>query len=340
MSCGVTLQPSYEALSGEASFADLETLMQMVWMRFASPRFDPVTHRGVLNSQKARWMMRGQDAFQRMNDTLTATLGNYDPRVMPIRLEQFDRISLQQIEGFYREKFGDINGFTFIITGNGEEKQVKELIEKYIGSLSSSATSRRKTRYAVPLPGWKTRTKVIPMDLSVQRSTVLVNLSGGLDYSLKNEYNLDVLRGLLELCCIRELREKDGSVYSVSVQKQFEVLPVGKVILMVSFDCAPGREKELAGRVNEIFRSLSTEGPQQDDLQKVIRNLKADRQKVPHNNQYWINGLFYRSLYGVDKTDDAYFGQLYSRISPASCRNFFRNLRRKACQTELFFQPR
>ena len=340
LNCGVSIQPSYEAVSGEGPASEIETLMQIMWMRFTHPRFDPVTHRGVINSQKARWATRGQNPLLRMNDTLVATLGNYDPRIMPLRPEQFDSISLQQTQKLYREKFSDITGFTFIIAGNGDEKQVKQLAEKYIGSLPFSGTLPCKTMYTVPLRGWKVQTKIIPMELAEQRSTVLVNLIGDLAYSLENDYHLDVLRALLELHCMRELREKDGSVYSVAVQKDFEILPVGKAMLMVSFDCAPGREKELSGRIDEIFRSLSIEGPRPDDLQNVVRNLGAERQKMPRNNQYWIHGLFYKSLYGVDKTDDVYYSRFCSRITPAACRSFLQKFRKKVHRTEFFFQPR
>lgn len=336
----INIRSNYDAIAGQAPSAELETLLQTVWLRFEHPRFDYSVHQGIINRFKAQSMTRGQDPFQCMNDTVAVILGNYNPRTMPLNTEQLEGISLQQIQQLYRKKFGDITGFTFLIVGNGEEKQIKKLVEKYIGSLPASGKSQTVTLNRVPLPGWKTLTKTITLPFTEQKSTVLIHLTGQMDYSLKNEYYLHLLRELIELHCFRELREKDGSVYHVTVQKNFEIIPSGKATLMINFDCAPGREQELSGRVNEIFKTLAQKGPQEAELQKVIQNFKTERQQTFQNNQYWINTLFYRYFYKIDKANDADYNRFYTQSTPKACRLFFQKFREKGHQTEFFFQPR
>lgn len=339
VSCSVNLRPSYEAMAGQAPTGELETLLQMLWLRFEQPRFDPAIHRGLINSFKTQWAMHSKDPFQQMNDTVVATLGNYDPRSLPFQMSQFDEITLEKTEQFYRKKFAEPASFTFLITGKGDEELIKKMVEKYIGSFSPAQPRVKSGQENAIFPTWKKLTKICTYPASEQKSTVLINLTCELDYNRENEYYSDLLGNLTELKSMKELREKDGAVYNVSVQKEFEAQPAGKAILMVCFDCAPDREQELSERVNRIFNELAQKGPREEELQKAIENLKAKQNLTAENNSWWINTLFAWYFHQVNKADKDEMEQRYTNTTPQSCRSFFRKFLKKAHQTEFFFQP-
>lgn len=339
INCGITLKPTYEAMAGHAPSAEAESLLKMIWLRFEQPRFDANVHKGLINNFKAQWAMRSKDPFQQINDTLVTTLNNYAPRFLPLQTSQFDQITLERTERLYREKFADPASFTFLITGQGNKEQIKKLTEKYIGSFASAQSTKKTFLEKAIFPAWKKLTKIRTMPFPEPKSTVLINLVSKLRYSPENEHYHNVISNLLQAACMKELREKDGAIYQVSVQKEFEAKPAGKAILMVYFDCAPGREQELTDRVNRIINDLARKGPEEEELQKALRNLKAMENMSADNNSRWINTLFSWYFYGINKADQSLIQQLYTHTSVNSCRSFFSKFLNKAHQTEFHFIP-
>lgn len=339
INCGITLKPTYEAMAGHAPSAEAESLLKMIWLRFEQPRFDANVHKGLINNFKSQWTMRSKDPFQQINDTLVATLNNYAPRFLPLQTSQFDQITLEETEKLYRKKFADPASFTFLITGQGDEEQIKKLTEKYIGSFPSAQLTQKPILEKAIFPAWKKLTKTRTMPFPEPKSTVLINLVSELPYSPENEHYHNVMSTLLQAACMKELREKDGAVYQVSVQNEFEAKPAGKAIIMVYFDCAPEREQELTDRVNRIIDDLTRKGPEEEELQKALKNLKATENRSTDHNSRWINTLFFWYFHGINKADKNYTEQLYNKTSVKSCRTFFRKFMNKAHQTNFFFKP-
>ena len=136
--CGTSVNISSlnTGISGYSTRKDLETALQLLYLKYTDPRFD-------------------KDAFDQAEQTLRAILPNYvsqpnyrlqkelyetvfdnNPRnILLISEELLDKASLETIERVTRELFKDAAGATFIMVGDFTPEEVKPLVEKYIGSL-------------------------------------------------------------------------------------------------------------------------------------------------------------------------------------------------------------
>ena len=135
----VSISPSIEELtegiSGSASPKDLETLFQLIYLFFESPRKDATVFQ-TLNSQMEAFLPnRGTDPGAVFGDTLQVTLSQGHPRARPLTLETFREVELDEAFAFYQDRFADASDFTFVIVGAFELEEIRPLVETYLGGL-------------------------------------------------------------------------------------------------------------------------------------------------------------------------------------------------------------
>ncbi|MDB4899920.1 MAG: peptidase domain protein, partial [Gemmatimonadetes bacterium] len=132
-STNVSEQGEYVNAGGSAR--DLETIFQLVWLRFTSPRVDSVAY-AALKAQ-ARAMMANQRNSPEavFNDTVRVTMVQHSPRVRLFTPELLDSLDLQKGLDLYRDRFADASGFTFYLVGSFRLDSVRPLVAQYLASL-------------------------------------------------------------------------------------------------------------------------------------------------------------------------------------------------------------
>src|SRR5262249_23077046 len=120
-----------------ASPKDLETMFQMIYMRFVEPRADP----GAVAAQAAQLRavmanMSNSPGFV-FAQTLAGIMGNNHPRRRVDAVDTIDQWNLYKSFAFYKSRFADASAFTFVFVGNFDADTMRPLVERYLGSLPS-----------------------------------------------------------------------------------------------------------------------------------------------------------------------------------------------------------
>lgn len=118
-----------------------------------------------------------------------------------------DKVSIEQIEEIYRDRIKDISDFTFFIVGNIDAETVKPLVEKYLGSVKSYNRKENWIDRKVRGPKGKTE-KVIELELTTPKSTVITNFSKEMKTSIHDNLCLNILRGVMDQRYLTNIREK------------------------------------------------------------------------------------------------------------------------------------
>ena len=105
-----------EGLSGSSSPRDLETMFQLIYLRFTQPRAD--ANAFAAQATQARTFMNNQS-------------------VSPEFAFFVDEWNLDKSLAFYKDRFADASDFTFYFVGSFDEATMKPLVERYLGSLPS-----------------------------------------------------------------------------------------------------------------------------------------------------------------------------------------------------------
>ena len=153
--CSVGISSLYETVNGSATPQDFETMMQMLYLRFEKPRFDADAHKVVID--RTRIMMQQMEGKPNkiMQDSMQLIATNYNPRTILMNQKNLGELTIDKVEKVYRDRIADASDFTFFIVGNMDAEEVKPLVEKYIGSISSTHRNEKWIDRKVRVPKGK-----------------------------------------------------------------------------------------------------------------------------------------------------------------------------------------
>ncbi len=337
--CSISIGSLYETVSGSTTPQDFETMMQLLYMRFEKPRFDADAHKVVLDRTRIRMKQMEGKPDQIMQDSMQLIATNYNPRTILMNEKNLDEITMDKIEKVYRDRIADASDFTFIIVGNIDAEIVKPMVEKYIGSISSTHRNEKWIDRKVRGPKGKVE-KVIEVPLETPKTTVLVTLSKEMPYNLKESFEISILSAILNLRYTESIREKEGGTYGVGVEDDVSREPVGIYSLSMQFDCEPDRAEHLKSLIYAELDKIQKEGVTAEELNKVVLNINKNREQSKHHNSYWMGVLnsYYRM--GVNTDDAANFENIVNSLTPKDIQNFAKKLLKNPDILDIMFVPK
>ena len=337
-SLSVSLGQISDMISGSSIPDDFELMMQLLYLKFAAPRFDREAHDAIISRYKAFLSQMNNNPQKIIQDSLSLILSDYHPRTRILNSDFIDDISFESIEELYRQRFSDADDFTFLIVGNISEEKVAKAAAKYIGALASLPGSEEYVDHKIKLPDGITD-KTISMPLEVPKATVFVVSSSMLEYTPKNIIASRLIKGILDLRYNETIREEEGGTYGVSTSIGLIPFPNAKAEVMITFDCEPGRTDELKRILLNEIEELCSNGPSDTDLSKSVSNLLKNREESKSHNSYWLNALYSLYYYGINTNDPSNFEEILESISGDDIKAAAQKIFKNADRVELVFVP-
>jgi len=328
-----------ESFSGSATPKDFETMMQLLYLQFETPRFDKEAYEAMLGRYKAYVANMANNPQKIMGDSLSLIMTCKNPRTKLITPELFNEISLDQIEGIYKDRFVDAGDFTYYIVGNIDEATAKTMAEKYIGSLTNLSRVESWIDRKVEGPKGKTE-REIEIPLEVKKATVTVNFNAKMEFSPEQNLILSVFRDVLNLRYIDEIREKEGGTYGVSVSAGSSKFPQEEKSLSLRFDTDPAKAQSLKSILYREIDKIAQNGPTVADLNKVIESLMKNREQSKLHNNYWLQALntYYTYAYNPAAADN--YENILQKMTIAQVQEFVKAFLAKADVVDIIFKPK
>ena len=108
-----------ETVSATSNVKDIETMMQLVHLRFVKPRFDPNMFALLKQNMQNSLANREKDIRSKMADSLTfAVYGKNNPKIRLMNQQYIDDLSFDKMKSVYQERFADVANFEFYIVGD------------------------------------------------------------------------------------------------------------------------------------------------------------------------------------------------------------------------------
>jgi zinc protease len=337
-SLGITLGELTEGFSGTSTPRDFETMLELLWLKFEKPRFDKEAHDAIMSRYSAFLESMGKDPSKIMQDSLSMILTSYSPRTIILNSDLIEKISFEEIEKIYNDRYINAGEFTFFIVGNIEEETVKPLVEKYIGSLSSEPREEMWVDRKVRHPEG-TVSKSINIPLTVPKASVYISFSEEMKYNSENNLGLKVIQGILEMVYTEKVREDEGGTYGVSLRISSQLRPYQNASALIMFDCDPQRADDLAKIIHSEIDNLISNGPDQEKFSKAIQNLLKNREESKLHNQYWSNSLYAWYYTGIDNNDPANYENILNGLTPKDIRKLAKKFFSKANKAQIIFRP-
>ena len=305
----VRVQPSVgsrqQTISGGASLKDVETMFQLTYLYFTSPRRDTVAWQGFVNRNHSFLNNRNASPRVDYNDSISAILYDHHPRTTPMTQERLAQADYDRILEIYRNAFSDASQFKTAIIGNMSLDELRPLIIKYLASLPSHPSPLTPHPYQVNeqnLPQIKKQdvTHVFKKQMATPLANVSIFYSADVDFTAKNDLVLDFLKRTLSIAYTDSVREEKGGTYGVSVDFSLDKSDKPSAMLRISYNADPDRYGELNPIIYQQLKHIADHGPAATSLEKVKEYLVKQYDQVAITNDYW-NYVVWHQL--DDETD-------------------------------------
>ena len=279
-----------EGLSGSCSPKDLETMLQLTYLRFTAPRMDQEAFTSFITRNKAALANQEANPMTAFSDSITVALYNHHPRALSMKADMLDKIDYNKVMELYKDRFADASDFTFILVGNIDEKAATPLIEEYLGSLPATKRNEhfRDTKMDIRKGMYENN---FVKELKTPKASVLMVYSGDCKYDMKNKLQMSMLGQLLNMVYLRTVREDAGGTYGVSCSGSLSKYPSEEGAFQVYFDTDPNRREEMVKLINEGIEGFIANGPESDDLSKVKEYMLKTYKQNQKENGYWMGIL-------------------------------------------------
>lgn len=305
-----------DVVAGTAGATDIETMLQMVWLKFAGVRRDENLYKSFIGKQIELARNRAAQPGAHFGDVLVSTLYGDNPRAPRApRPEDFAGIDLDRAIDIYRQRFSSAKDLTFIFVGSFDVAAIKPLLATYLASLPAPDIPVAFRDLGLrPVKG------VVKKEVnsgSEDKSTVSLTFTGAAEVNELEELRLSALTEVMNIRIIDLLREKMGLIYGGGMEASMTRIPYSHYTVGVTLPTGPENvDKVVSATFAEIER-MRNQGPDQADLDKVKTNWLQTYRKSLKENGYWLAALQTSLTEGTDPATILTFDKEVQKLSVA-----------------------
>ena len=307
-----------EGVSGSASRKDLETMFQLIYLRFTQPRADATAFEAQASQTKA--LLANQTAvpeYAFMNTLSSALSQNHLRRRLPTPAT-VDQWSLDRSLAFYKDRFADAGDFTFVFVGRFDLATMKPLVERYLGSLPTIHRRETWKDVGVHAPAGVIEKKV---EKGIEpKSTAAIVFTGPFAYDQTHRVAIQALAQVLQGRLRESIREELGGTYSITASATYHKMPRQEYTVGIQFGCDPQRADDLIARVFREIEELKKSGPSEKQVNDIREALLRDFETNSKQNGYLLNQIVARYQNGEDVAGLWSVPEYYNRLSETTIR--------------------
>ena len=288
-----------EGLNGSCVKKDFETMLQLTYLCFTSPRRDDE----VFQSTMARFrdVLKNQDLNPQtaLQDSIASVLYNNNVRAKRIRLEDVENISYDRILDIYKERFANAADFEFYLVGDLNIDSITPMLVKYLGALP---VNKKMENYKVidrKLAKGE-RTCIFEKEQDTPNATVNFVYHAPMKDNLRNDIMVDMLEQSMSMLYTETVREDEGGAYGVPVSASLSDYPEEIATVQIKLPTAPEKMERMTKVVYDGIEKICAEGPSEDYLQKIKEYMVRSHAENLKKNGYWMNQLYTRTRYNQD----------------------------------------
>jgi zinc protease len=278
-----------EGVEGGSAPQDLETMFQLLYMRFTQPRADAAAFAAMKSQTLALLANQTASPDAVYGQALDAVFNGTNPRRQPETAETVAKWNLDHALAFYKARFGDASNFTFIFVGSFTPETIKPLVETYLASLP--ATHKKETwRDLGVAPPTGVIKKTVEKGIA-PRSEVSIIFSGAFDYSDASRLALRTAVMLLQSRLNDAIREELGATYSIEATSDVVRLPKPEYRVRINWTSDPARVDSVVQRVFQEIETARSATLTQDGMARVRDILMKELDQRSQDNRYVLNDI-------------------------------------------------
>ncbi len=290
-----------ESISGGCVKKDIETMLQLTYLMFTSPRKDETAYNAAVNRYKASISNQEMDPMTALSDTIAKVMYNNHPTARRVRMEDLEKMNYDRIIEIYKERFADANDFTFFFVGDIDVDSVAPLFEKYIGSLpvlkskeKYGKSDKRVTKGEV--------VNVFEKEQETPQARIRFYYHAPLKSTAKNSLIMNMLQQAMTMLYTETVREQEGGAYGIPVSAGINEYPEKIGAVSIVLPTSPDKREYMTKVIYKGIDEMIEKGPKAEDLQKIKEYLHRSYAEGVKTNGYWMSQLINNVTEGEDLT--------------------------------------
>jgi zinc protease len=278
-----------QGMAGGSTPQDLETLFQLVYLRFTEPRADPTAFAAMASQAKALLANRGASPDVVFEQTIESALSGNSLRRTPETPATVNEWDLAKSMAFYKARFADAGSFTFVFVGSFTPDAIKPLVERYLASLPATHAHETWRDIGIAPPRGVVE-KTIEKGIT-QKAQVAIVFSGAFQYDDEHRLALRTMGLLLQSRLLDVIRQELGGTYSITVTPGTQKFPHPEYTVRIDWTCDPARTKDLVQRVFQEIAFVKSVRLQEGQMALIRETLLREFEANSQDNRYFLNQI-------------------------------------------------
>jgi zinc protease len=308
-----------EGLSGSCPPKDLETMMQLLYLKVTAPRTDTIAFQSLISRLKSQLENRDANPYAIFSDTLVSTVYRNHPLATQFTAEMLKEANYRRIMEIYKDRFKDVGDFIFTFVGNIDLAVLKPLVEQYIASLPSAGRKEAARDDKVYIRKGIVK-NYFDKEMTPSKITVYSLRSGDMAYVPENILKLNLLTQILDIVYTETLREEEGGTYGVRVNGEVRSYPNAHYQMQIMFETNADQRDKLIAKVQEGLQDIVQHGPSEANLNKVKEYMLKTHREQLRDNGIWKNNIYLYHFYGIDLLTG--YEKILTGLTPADIQKF------------------
>ncbi len=288
-----------EVIEGNCVKKDIETMLQLVYLNFTSPRRDDDAFTSQM--ERTRNALKNQELNPQitLQDSIVSVVYNNNVRAKRLKEADLDHINYDRLLEIYRERFANAKDFEFYLVGDVNADSVAPLLAKYLGAL--------------PVKGKKEAYKVIDQRMTkgerecyftkeqdTPNSLNVFIYHTPMKETLRNDILVDMLQQAMTMLYTESVREDEGGAYGVPVNANLTDYPEEIAMAQIVLPTAPEKREAMTVIIKDGIKQMMEKGPSEENLAKIKEYMLRSHQEDLKNNGYWMNSLVSKTRYNQE----------------------------------------
>lgn len=330
-------------LLGTARLTDMETMFQLLYLKWTQPRVDTATASLVMDKLIENYLTKRKTPTEIFGQQLGWLLSgrNYTNAVLTDTIVR-QLVKPADMLPLYKRFFGTADQFTFLFLGDCTLEEARPLISTYIGALP-------KGKFDEP---WLVQDRNIPhahkqlVSYTGDQQKATVTLVYQQDKPIGTyqvmDPKSDIVSSVIRSMLLRRLREDMGKVYSVSVSSSSTQYPSYLSRTTIAFSCQPADVDTLIRATMQQLELLYSHPERfNTEIEDVKRNLIKDHELQVQKTSYWsawIRNAVYNEQ--EDWTRIVNYDTMVRRITPRDIADYAIKAVKDAYSVEAVLYPK
>ena len=320
-SVAYSFTPFKHGLEGNSTPKDIETLMQLIYLKMTALSKDEKSANNLISTIKTALANQSKNPQMVYQDSLQSTIymGNKLARI-PSSAE-VESVSYDRAIELGRQYFSNAKDFTFFFIGNYDEATLLPLIEQYIASIPSKGAKLKNK--AIPVATGEVK-NIFTKSMENPMSQVTEIWYALTPYTLQSTVLADISARLLQMDYLRNIREKLSAAYHAGAEADMEINYDGQLAISLT-GSAQLNPNKLDEALPYFFSGLknTVEQPNTGDLQKIKEILTKQASVDAKTNGYWTGILRNYVINGIDLHTD--YVKTVSSVDGKAIGDFLKN---------------